>query len=164
MWCISRSWLQFSLYLGDLKYFYYFRVYYCEPGLKSPFLIHVSDSFCLLLLDIASCRIGILSSTIFILETLFFHFSLFAFAYKKISLLTYLCFFSLIYLFCFYPWPYTLIYQTVVCSTANIFSIVFQVFRNSFWQICPLFGQILITHLKYSKDSFSPSSYSKKMQ
>ena len=32
------------------------------PGLKSSFLIHISISLCLLLLDLASCKIVILSS------------------------------------------------------------------------------------------------------
>ena len=39
---------------------------------------------------------------------------------------------------------------------------VVHVFRNLFWKICPLFGQILITCLKCSRLSFSPSSYSEK--
>ena len=43
------------------------------------------------------------------------------------------------------------------------FSIAVHVFRNLFLKICSLFGQILITCLKYSRASFSPSSYSEKM-
>ena len=45
----------------------------------------------------------------------------------------------------------------------NVSSIATQVFRNLFWKICPLFGQILITCLKCSRASFLPFSYSEKM-
>ena len=44
------------------------------PGLKPSFSIHVSVSFCLLLLDLASCRIGILPSPLPRLKILFFNF------------------------------------------------------------------------------------------
>ena len=47
---------------------------------------------------------------------------------------------------------------------AYIFSIAGHVFRNLFLKMCPLFGQILITCLKCSRASFSPSSYSEKMR
>ena len=44
------------------------------PGLKPSFSIHISVSFCLLLLDLASCRIGILPSPLPRLKILFFNF------------------------------------------------------------------------------------------
>ena len=44
------------------------------PGLKPSFSIHISVSFCLLLLDLASCRIGILPSPLLRLKILFFNF------------------------------------------------------------------------------------------
>ena len=44
------------------------------------------------------------------------------------------------------------------------FSNTVHVFRNLFWKTCPLFEQILITCLKCSWVSFSPSSYSEKMR
>ena len=46
---------------------------------------------------------------------------------------------------------------------ADFFSIAVHVFRNLFLKICPLFGQTLITCLKCSRASFSPSSCSGKM-
>ena len=48
--------------------------------------------------------------------------------------------------------------------TADPFSNAVHIFRNLFWKICPLFGKILITCLKCSRASFSPSSYSEKMR
>ena len=44
----------------------------------------------------------------------------------------------------------------------NISSNVVYVFRNLFWKICPLSGQILIKFLRCSRVSFLPSSYSEK--
>ena len=44
-----------------------------------------------------------------------------------------------------------------------VFGIAANVFLNLFLKICPLFGQILITCVKCSNASFSPSSYSQKM-
>ena len=44
------------------------------PGLKPSFSIHISVSFCFLLLDLASCRIGILPSPLPRLKILFFNF------------------------------------------------------------------------------------------
>lgn len=44
------------------------------PGLKPSFSTHISVSFCLLLLDLGSCRIGILPSPLPRLKILFFNF------------------------------------------------------------------------------------------
>ena len=59
-------------------------------------------------------------------------------------------------LFCFYPWPYILNVWTCSCETADVFNETAHVFCNLFWQICPLFGQILITCLKCFRAFFSP--------
>ena len=48
-------------------------------------------------------------------------------------------------------------------GSVNNCSTIVRVFRNLFWKIWPLFGQILITCLKCSRASFSPSFYSEKM-
>ena len=67
--------------------------------------------------------------------------------------------------FCFYPWPYLYTKRVnLLPETASAFSIAVQVFRNSFLKICPLFGQILITCMKCSRASFSPSFCSEKMR
>ena len=75
--------------------------------------------------------------------------------------LFYLAFKCLFYLaatlFCFYPWSCILNVSLFSSNFANISIIAVYVFRNLFWKICPLFGQILITCLKCS--SFSPSFY-----
>ena len=68
------------------------------------------------------------------------------------------------FLFCFCPWPYILNVTLFSKNFVNIFSIALHVFSNSFWKICPLFGQILITCLKCFRASFSLSSYSEKMR
>ena len=46
-------------------------------------------------------------------------------------------------LFYFYPWPYILNVLTPKHEAADDFSITVHVFRNLFWKIFPLFGQIL---------------------
>ena len=48
-------------------------------------------------------------------------------------------------------------------DSADIFSNTVHVSHNLLWKICPLFGQILITCLKFFRGSFSSSFYSKKM-
>ena len=68
------------------------------------------------------------------------------------------------FLFCFYPWPYILNVTLFTKNFVNIFSIAVQEFRNLFWKICPLFGQILITCLKCSRASSSLFSYSEKLR
>ena len=68
------------------------------------------------------------------------------------------------FLFCFYPWPYVVNVCTSSGKASDVFSIAVHVFRNLFWKICPLFGQILITCLKCSKVSFLPSSYIEMMR
>ena len=45
----------------------------------------------------------------------------------------------------------------------HFFSIAVHVFRNLFWKICTLFGQILITCLECSRTSFLLCTYSDKM-
>ena len=63
-----------------------------------------------------------------------------------------------------YPWSYILNVTLLNSSFVNIFSFPVHVFRILFWRICPLFEQILVTCLKCSRASFSPSSYSEKMR
>lgn len=50
----------------------------------------------------------------------------------------------------FNPWHYMLNVSTSATKTVNIFSIVVHKFPNYF-EKCPLFGQILIAYLKYSR-------------
>ena len=52
---------------------------------------------------------------------------------------------------------------TLTRDPVDVFSIAAHVFINLFIKIWPLFGQILITCLKCSRDSFSISSFSEKM-
>ena len=61
------------------------------------------------------------------------------------------------FLLWFYPWSYLRNVYASSCKSA-LFSHAVHVFRNLFWKICPLFGQILITCLKCSRASFSPPS------
>ena len=132
--------------------------------------------FCLLLLNGANCRTGILSSNFSSLFILFFHFFIHK-EWKPIPgcqrytitclspwLQTYVstAFYSRIFIF-FYLWPYILNVQTSIHDSADIFRVTVHVFHNLFWKIGPLFGQILITCLKFSRTSFSPNSYSEKM-
>ena len=64
----------------------------------------------------------------------------------------------------FYPWTYILNVKISSRESANIFSVSVYVFRDLFWQICPLFVQVLIKCLKCSRASSSLSSYSKKLR
>ena len=61
-------------------------------------------------------------------------------------------------LICFYY-----VFILVLAKTAYVFSIVSYVFRNLFWKICPLLGQILITCLNGSRASSSLCSYGGKI-
>ena len=72
--------------------------------------------------------------------------------------------FQLICLYCYSPWLYILNVLTQSHDNADLFSNAVQVFRNLFWKMCPLFGQILITCLKCSRAFFAPSCYSEKMR
>ena len=63
----------------------------------------------------------------------------------------------------FYPWHYILNGKTCR-KTADVLSIAAQLFVNLFWKTCPLFGQVLITCLKFSRASFLLFSYSEKMR
>ena len=144
-----------------------------EPGLEPSFPIHNLVPLSYLLLDLASCRIRILSSTFLSLISCFsiFDSKWMQSHHRGIQLsLSLICVFvhdyklrltlfsAHMFLFCFYPWPYTLNIQTCSCK-----SIAVHIFCNLFWKICPLFGQILITCLKCSRASFLPSSYNEKM-
>ena len=73
-------------------------------------------------------------------------------------------FYSYNFLFSFDSWPCILNDDKSSITRLNIFSMAVHVFCNFFLKICPLFGQVLITCLKYSRASFSPSSYSEKIR
>ena len=66
-------------------------------------------------------------------------------------------------LFLFLAPPYILNIKIYRLEGADFFSIAVHVFRNLFLKMYALFGQILITCLKCSRTSFSPSSYSGNM-
>ena len=68
------------------------------------------------------------------------------------------------FLLCFYSWPYILNNDKFSIIRFNIFSRTVHAFCNLFWKIFRLFGQILITCLKCSRASSSPSYYSEKMR
>ena len=72
--------------------------------------------------------------------------------------------FSSYFFISFYPWPYILNIRMPSSKIINIFTIAVYITRNVFWKICPLFGQLLITCLKCSRASFSPSSCNKKIR
>ena len=82
------------------------------------------------------------------------------------GILSYLCPYKVMLIilsaYCFYTWPYVLNVPTLNSKGLNIFCMAVHIFRNLFWKICPLFGKILISCLKCSRASFSPSSCSKK--
>ena len=116
-----------------------------------------------------SSKIGILSSTFLSLKSCISIFKskwmqvhireqLFVFTrgYKFIS------FSASMFLYCFSPWPYKLNVSTGSRKIIYIFSVAVHVFRNLFWKISPLFGQILITCLKCSRASFLPSLITKR--
>ena len=65
------------------------------------------------------------------------------------------------FLFCFYPWSWILKVRLSSNSLINAFIFVVHIFHNLYWRIFLLFRQILITCLKCSRASFSPS-YSEK--
>ena len=71
--------------------------------------------------------------------------------------------FSSYFFMLFYPWPYILSMCTSSSKIVNIFTTAVHVTCNVFWKICHLFAQLLITSLKCSRASFSPSSCNKKM-
>ena len=55
-------------------------------------------------------------------------------------------------------------YKNIQQQKCDVFIIAAHVFRDLFLKIFPLFDQILITCVKCSRASFSPSSYSEKMR
>ena len=63
----------------------------------------------------------------------------------------------------FCPWSYNAKRPDIYHHFVNIFSIAVHAFRNLFWKICPLFGQILVPRLNCSRTSFSSSFYNEKM-
>ena len=106
---------------------------------------------------------------------MFFHFwlTMNASPYHQRDIILCLCWFKtnlrwysflLMFLFSFYPWPYILNVWTCSRNAVDVLSIIAHEFRNLFWKICSPFGQILITSLRYSRASFSSSSYRKKMR
>ena len=141
-----------------------------EPDLKpSFFILDTSVSLCLLLLDLANCIIGILSSVFLSLKSLFSIFNskwmqthirgiqLYVFAYHAwVQTYAYIVFWS--YLFILF---FSLALHT---KCTNLLPQHVPSFRIWLWKIFSLFGQILITCLKCSRTSFLPSSYSEKMR
>ena len=159
------------------------------PVLKPSFSINISVTFCFLLLNLISCRIGILPSTFTSFSILFFHFdSQWMLAHTRriwfqlgmslpiqpysVAFYSYIFILFLpltlrtkhhVFLFCVYPWPYILNIWTSSSDCADVFSIAIHMFSNLFSKICSLFGQILIAYLKCSKTFFLPSFYNEKI-
>ena len=138
MSCISNSWSQFYSYPKMLLLFFSL-ILTAWTWFKIIFL-DSSFSFCLLLPDLDSCKIGILSSTFPSLQILFFHFW-FTMNVSQYQRDTIICLYAWLrtyaYIaFCpcvFYPQPYILNVQTSSSESA-IFSIAVHVFRNLFWK------------------------------
>ena len=63
----------------------------------------------------------------------------------------------------FYNWLFILNVQLSSGTGSIIFSMSVHVFRNLFWKLYPLFGQILITRFKFSRAFFLLFFYSKKI-
>ena len=139
MSCISNSWSQFYSYPKMLLLFFSL-ILTAWTWFKIIFL-DSSFSFCLLLPDLDSCKIGILSSTFPSLQILFFHFW-FTMNVSQYQRDTIICLYAWLrtyaYIaFCpcvFYPQPYILNVQTSSSESADIFSIAVHVFRNLFWK------------------------------
>ena len=143
------------------------------PVLKPFFSIHILVSFCFLLLDpLEFCQQLSLAwkpyLSIFNSQWNEFYSKpmdkIIWTCLYKLSLIFVITIFAHIILFCFYPWPYILNVSLFSSNVLDIFSITVHVFRNLFWKICRLFGQILITCLKCSRAPFSLSSYNEQMR
>ena len=141
-------------------------------GLNLSFSINISVSslFGLLLLHLASCRIGILSSFSPTYKSCSSIFGLlipegYNYLFFSNKLMLTICWFLSVhlFLFCFYVWSYILYVQIYSGSSAKISSIMIHVFCNLFKKICPLFGKVLFTCWKCSRASFLPSTCGEKM-